>query len=353
MVLRRQIEPERWERRLSQAELDRDLDPDEVAAAMGEDIQRAGSLVVGSRGPVEVLERLGLVSHGRLTNGGDVLFARHPAARHPQARVRAVCFPGDKTDAAYRDLKMLEGPLVRVLDQAFAFIQHNTASGARFDPSGLKREDLSLYPRAAVREGLVNAFAHRDYSDFRGGIAVSVYPRRLEIWNSGPFPDGITPETVAQGHISILRNPDIAHVLYLRGMMEKLARGGVLIRSACAEQNLPPPQWRSEDRGVTLTFFAPEATQEVTPEVTPEPIQEVAPEVGAVLGVIAGEMSRRELQDRLGLKDPEHFRKRYLLPALEQGLVEMTLPDKPNSSRQRYRLTELGRRYVRTRYGAP
>ncbi len=129
--MRRQIEPERWERRFSIADPDEDLDPDEVVAAMRDDIERAGPLAEGTRGPVEVLERLGLVSHGRLTNAGDVLFARHPATRHPQVRVQAVCYTGDKTDDAYRDLKTFEGPLVPVMRQVFAFIERNTASRSR------------------------------------------------------------------------------------------------------------------------------------------------------------------------------------------------------------------------------
>lgn len=59
----------------------------------------------------------------------------------------------------------------------------------------------------------MNAFAHRDYADYKGGIAVHIYPRRLEIWNSGSLPAGVTLEKLARGHISVLRNPDIAHVL--------------------------------------------------------------------------------------------------------------------------------------------
>ena len=89
----------------------------------------------------------------------------------------------------------------------------------------------------------------------------------------------------------------------------------------------PPPQWSSEaGNGVTLTFFTPEAT----------------PEVRRLLDVMNGEMSRRELQSALKLKDDEHFRKAYLLPALEK-YIEMTQPDKPKSSKQRYRLTPLGK----------
>jgi len=59
--------------------------------------------------------------------------------------------------------------------------------------------------------------------------------------------------------------------------------------------------------------------------------------------VLVGEMTRQRLQHDLGLKDDEHFRKAYLQPALEAGLIEMTIPDKPRSSRQKYRLTAKGR----------
>ena len=65
---------------------------------------------------------------------------------------------------------------------------------------------------------------------------------------------------------------------------------------------------------------------------------QVTPQVKALLKVIQGEMSREQLQSALGLKDRKSFRERYLMPALEQGLIEMTIPEKPNSSLQKYRL---------------
>jgi Fic family protein len=82
----------------------------------------------------------------------------------------------------------------------------------------------------------------------------------------------------------------------------------------------------------TVSTSTPEVTQEDTPEVR-------------VLSVLTGEMPRQQLKEALGLKDDEHFRKAYLLPALEAGLIEMTIPDKPRSSKQKYRLTDKGRRW--------
>ena len=70
---------------------------------------------------------------------------------------------------------------------------------------------------------------------------------------------------------------------------------------------------------------------------------EVTPEVKGLLAAMTGDHSRRELQELLGLKDAEHFRKAYLLTAMDASLAGMTLPDKPKSRLQRYRLTENGR----------
>jgi cell filamentation protein, protein adenylyltransferase len=83
----------------------------------------------------------------------------------------------------------------------------------------------------------------------------------------------------------------------------------------------------------TVTSSTPEVAREVTPEVR-------------LLSALAGEMTRQQLKEALGLKDDEHFRKSYLLPALEAGLIEMTIPDKPRSSKQKYRLTDKGRQVI-------
>ena len=76
---------------------------------------------------------------------------------------------------------------------------------------------------------------------------------------------------------------------------------------------------------------------EVTGEVTGEVIR--------LIRVLHGDMIRREIQNALGLRHEEHFREYYLVPALEASIIEMTIPDKPRSSKQKYRLTARGKRY--------
>ncbi len=85
-----------------------------------------------------------------------------------------------------------------------------------------------------------------------------------------------------------------------------------------------------------------------TPQVEPQ----VTPQVGELLSVVEGEMAREELQQALGLKDRKSFRRRYLAPALDEGLIEMTIPDKPNSRLQKYRLTIKGREWLKERLDA-
>lgn len=86
---------------------------------------------------------------------------------------------------------------------------------------------------------------------------------------------------------------------------------------------------------MTITFFTTEDAMEATTQA--------AMEVQALVGHLIGTMGRQQLQDTLKLKNVEHFRKAYILPALAAGVIEMTLPDKPKSGNQRYRLTALGK----------
>jgi len=106
---------------------------------------------------------------------------------------------------------------------------------------------------------------------------------------------------------------------------------GDMIRR-CREAGLAEPAFSVSD-GFTTTLWRKVVAS--TPEVTPE--------VTRVVEVMRGEMKRVAIQEALGLSDGDSFRKVYLLPALEAGLVEMTIPDKPRSSKQRYRLTAFGR----------
>ena len=91
--------------------------------------------------------------------------------------------------------------------------------------------------------------------------------------------------------------------------------------------------------GSKVIQMAPPATPQVAPQVTPQ--------VRRLIGILQqGEMSREALQAVLDLQDRKSFRERYLKPALQEGLIEYTLPDKPNSRLQKYRLSEKGQLFA-------
>ena len=133
------------------------------------------------------------------------------------------------------------------------------------------------------------------------------------------------------GRKSVRRNALVPGVLHRIDFVEGAGTG---IRRIRAEAS------------VSVTF---RPNPEVRAEAEERPMDRVAGEVAGevrLLQVMSGEMTRQRLQEALGLKHEDHFRKAYLIPALRSGLIEMTIPDKPRSSKQRYRLTAAGSEYL-------
>lgn len=260
MVQNKAVSADRWERRPSMAMEEGDLDHEEVQAMVSEAGKAGRHRFDKPDDDDAVLAELGLAGTRGYTQGADVLFARNPALRHPQTRVRLIRYAAGKTGSEYLDDRQLQGPLVRVLSQTFDWLRGQLPMEQRFeaDPKApLARQARLAYPEAAVREGLVNAFAHRDYAGFSGGLSVSVYADRIEVWNAGRLPDGLKPNDLRRNHPSLPTNPDIAQVLYLRGLMERIGRGTQKIIQSCVDQGLRPPQWDDRETGVTLTLWGP------------------------------------------------------------------------------------------------
>ncbi|HSI59766.1 MAG TPA: ATP-binding protein [Ideonella sp.] len=201
-------------------------------------------------------------------------------------------------------------------------------------------------PEAALREAVTNAIVHKDYASGTP-VQISVYNDKLMIWNAGELPQNWTLARLTAKHASVPYNPDIANTFFRAALLESWGRGIDLIRQACEAQGAPAPHF-DWDNGlwVVFPFGLPVPTPEVTPEVTGVVTGEVGPEADPrtrLVLVLKGDMGRLALQQALRLKDAEHFRRRYLLPALAAGLIEMTRPDKPQSRLQTYRLTPKGK----------
>jgi len=105
-------------------------------------------------------------------------------------------------------------------------------------------------------EAILNAMVHRDYADISGDITINIYPEKMEIINSGEIPpDIVSRKNKIKEHHSVLRNPSIAHMFYLRGKIEKLGRGLSLIKDRFAEYGLKMPEWTIQSGYTTLTLY--------------------------------------------------------------------------------------------------
>ena len=167
-----------------------------------------------------------------------------------------------------------------------------------------------------------------------------LFADRLEVWNPGELPAPLTVAELWRPHASIPRNPLIAEPMFLSGYAEKAGSGTLDMIARCRDAGLPASVfWQDGGQFVQVLQRPAVATPKVTTEVTMEVTTEVAPAL-RLLRALQGEMTRKQLQVALGLKNDEHLRKAYLQPALDGGLIEMTAPDKPRSSRQKYRRVE-------------
>ncbi len=192
----------------------------------------------------------------------------------------------------------------------------------------------------ALREAIKNAVMDRDWFVQGANVFVEIYTDRIEVVSPGSLPSGLTLADF--GTKSARRNALIADLLHRIDFIEKAGTGIRRIRSEARVQGCPDPEF--EANGFFTAVFRP--NPEVRPPERVRVINAIPAELARevrLLVACAGEMGRRALQRTLGLKSDSHFRKAYLLPALLEGLIEMTIPERPQSRNQRYRLTAAGR----------
>jgi ATP-dependent DNA helicase RecG len=208
----------------------------------------------------ELLRNLGCAveADGKLipTHAGVLLFADKPQRWLPQSEVTCVRFKG--TDVlTYLDRQDLRGPLPEMVLEAERFVYRNTRTGHRV--VGFEGIDYPEYPREAVREALVNAAIHRDYSLLGQGIRVFVFDDRIEVHSPGTLLSEITLEEIRQlKSRSVLRNRTIVEVFCdLGGFIEKLGTGIRRMTAAMEQHGLPWPQFEELSGEFVVTLIGP------------------------------------------------------------------------------------------------
>jgi len=271
-------------------------------------------------------------------NAGVLFFAKEVRHFFPQAYITCLLAKGiNKVNIL--DRKDFAGGLVSDIEESLRFIERNTRTGYRIEK--LRREDVPEYPMRALREAITNAVMHRDYFETGANVFVEIYDDRIEISNPGGLPKGLSREEL--GTRSVRRNPLIADLLHRIALIEKAGTGIRRMIDDARKHKCPEPKFAVN--GFFTATFRPnlEIARQITPQVGEQVTGQVTEQVAIMLQAACEPRSLKELQSAVGLKHRPHFINAYMEPLLATKWLEMTIPDKPRSSKQRYRTTDLGR----------
>lgn len=285
----------------------------------------------------QALEMLNVTRGGTPTLAAVMNFCVYPQGYLPQLAITAVVVPGteigehDGIESRFLDNKRIEGTIKTMVDEAITFCKRNMRVQTIIDPETGKRRDRTEYPIEAIREAVLNALIHRDYSHLTEGTPVQInfFSDRLEIHSPGSLYGRMTVEQLGHARPD-LRNPALAVMTEVLVGAENRYSGIPTIRREMAAHNLPEPVFESRRNEFVVTLYN---------QVQESPTQPTDP-AGTLLDFCKEPRSRKEIAAYLGLKTASYATDRYIRPLLEEGKLEMTIPDKPKSTRQRYRTVQ-------------
>ena len=285
--------------------------------------------------PVAALRKLHLLrEHDKPTGAALLLFAKQSLP----FRIHIGRF---KTPSMIIDDKRVEGTLFESVEEAMTILIGHIHVAFEFDGS-IQRKEKFQYSLEAIRETLLNAVVHRDYTN-PSDIVIKVFDDRIVFYNPGKLYGDLTVEDLHRDdYHSQLRNKLVAEAFYLTGDIEKYGSGFVRMRGYLKDAPGTSMTYREAGNGFEVIHLPAEV----------EPRAQSGARSGAqsgaqstlVVKMLADQpLSANEVTEKLGLKSKTDALKRILKDLLEGDFIEYTLPEKPNSRLQRYRITDRGR----------
>ena len=285
------------------------------------------------------------------TMGGLLLFGKNRDQIFPDAWVQCGRFIGGDKSLIF-DHADIRDHLPALVERTVDFLKKHAMRGA--DLSQLRRRDVWSIPLTILREAVVNAVVHADYAQKGAPIRVSFFDDRIEIENPGILLPGLTVDDILQG-VSKLRNRVIGRVFKELGLIEQWGSGIRRMFSEAQSLGLPTPRIDEIGMRYRITVFLadafhPSADHPRTHDGARSGAQSGAQsgarsgdQSGQVLSALrSGPLSMVELVAALKLKSKTGALKRTINDLLTHEVIEYTIPEKPNSRLQRYRLTEKG-----------
>jgi len=213
-------------------------------------------------GREKALAHLNLLDNGIPTHAAVLLFGKEPQRFLITSEVKCLHFHGTEVRKPIPSYQIYKGTVFDLVDQAVDFVlsKINRHIGTR-EHSVQAPVEYEL-PLEAVREAIVNAVAHRDYTS-NASVQVMLFADRLEVWNPGELPPSLTPELLRQPHASIPRNPLIAEPLYLARYIEKAGTGTLDMIERCRAAGLPEPDYEQRAGQWVVTLWRDWLTREI------------------------------------------------------------------------------------------
>ena len=288
-------------------------------AHVSEFIETAGAkgrlTVKGARSTKAILQNFNLLHKEKPTNAAVLLFGKTPSKFFSNAQVHCFHFLGTEKRKPIASQQPYEGTLFEVIDQAVEFVLGKLDRKVGTRAAGTRAPVAYEIPRSVVTEAIVNAVAHRNYAS-NGFVQVLVFSDRVEVWNPGELPPGLTLELLREPHGPIPRNPLIAEPLFRVQYVEKAGTGTTDMISDCREAGLPEPEFKQQGPHFVVTLWRDWLTEEVLAHLDLNEQQMLA--VKHLKG--AGRISNSEYRKLTGVTESTALRDLRKLVTL--GIVE-------------------------------
>lgn len=281
----------------------------------------------------EINRLQGFVVDNKPTVAALMLFSVYPQAYFPQLCITAVSVPGKEMSATgsvgerFIDNKRIEGSITQMLNDALIFVRKNMKVKTIIDSETGMRNDRTEYPVIAVRELVLNALIHRDYSIHTESapITITMYSDRMEIENPGGLYGRMTLDSL--GFVSAdTRNPYIAGALEIMGETENRYSGIPTIRSAMKNAGLPQPVFVN-NRGVFKAILYNEIVSE-------KGNSDIA---SRILDFCSVPRSRKELEEKFKEEITiAYLMSKHMKPLIAENKIALTKPESPKSKDQKY-----------------
>ena len=296
------------------------------------DLLKSGKPNLSNMDDESIYELMSVTRNNEITLSATMIFSPYPQAYFPQLCITAIAVPGTEigcigdSGERFLDNQRIEGSISEMLDEAISFVKRNMKNKTIINPETGVREDRTDYPITAVREAIVNALVHRDYSIHTEGMPIQIimYEDRMEIKNPGGIYGRIKVDQLGKMQPDT-RNPVLALALETLRITENRYSGIPTIRREMEKFHLREPEFADERGSFTVTFYKAGNISKEEPK--PE-------EANNLLVFCRTPRTRKEICEYLGLSSVTYAIQTHVMPLVASGKIKMTNPEKPKSPKQ-------------------